>query len=209
MHYCNITLVNSKCSSIVQTPIIFKVSSICTKCESQYYRMFCYSGYLDFYVLRVSFCRKITDCYVVFWHVYIETQVLYSYSLFLWEDYFSNILNISQRIDTYLCKLPDQGFTREVLKLQTHCMYPEMEQKNYQSLKDIEDISGLKLLWTMFLRTFRSLSTSSLIVTSAFVGCLPHSCVGEIEDWKRSHQFVQSAKANIIVCSLFKHFFFR
>ena len=61
-------------------------------------------------------------------------------------DYFSNILNISQRIDTYLCKLPDQGFTREVLKLQTHCMYPEMEQKNYQSLKDIEDISGLKLL---------------------------------------------------------------
>ena len=35
-------------------------------------------------------------------------------------DYFSNILNISQRIDTYLCKLPDQGFTREVHKLQTH-----------------------------------------------------------------------------------------
>ena len=42
-------------------------------------------------------------------------------------DYFSNILNISQRIDTYLCKLPDQGFTREVHKLQTHCMFPEME----------------------------------------------------------------------------------
>ena len=61
-------------------------------------------------------------------------------------DYFFNILNISQRIDTYLGKLPDQGFSREVLKLQTHCMDLEMEQKYYQSLKDIEDINGLKLL---------------------------------------------------------------
>ena len=61
-------------------------------------------------------------------------------------DYFSNILNICQRMDTYLCKLPDQGFSREVLKLQTHCMDLEMEQKYYQSFKDIEDIKGLKLL---------------------------------------------------------------
>jgi hypothetical protein len=37
-------------------------------------------------------------------------------------DYFSNIVNIAQRIDTNLGKLPDQGFAREVLNFQTHCM---------------------------------------------------------------------------------------
>jgi len=61
-------------------------------------------------------------------------------------DYFSNIVNITQRIDTYLGKLPDQGFAREVLNFQTHCMDSEMEQKYYQALKDIEDIKGSKLL---------------------------------------------------------------
>jgi hypothetical protein len=57
-------------------------------------------------------------------------------------DYFSNIVHITQRIDTYLGK----GFAREVLNFQTHCMDPEMKQKYYQSIKDIEDINGLKLL---------------------------------------------------------------
>ena len=61
-------------------------------------------------------------------------------------DYFSNIVNITQRIDTHLGKLPDQGFTREVLNFKTHCMDSEMEQKYYQALKDIEDIKGSKLL---------------------------------------------------------------
>ena len=61
-------------------------------------------------------------------------------------NYFSNIVCITQRIDTYLCKLPDQGFAREVQNFQTHCMDPEMEQKYYQALKDIEDIKGSKLL---------------------------------------------------------------
>ena len=61
-------------------------------------------------------------------------------------DYFSNIVNITQRIDTNLGKLPDQGFAREVLNFQTHCMDSEMEQKYYQALKDIEDIKGSKLL---------------------------------------------------------------
>ena len=61
-------------------------------------------------------------------------------------DYFSNIVNITQRIDTNLGKLPDQGFAREVLNCQTHCMESEMEQQYYQSLKDIEDIKGSKLL---------------------------------------------------------------
>jgi hypothetical protein len=61
-------------------------------------------------------------------------------------DYFSNIVNITQRIDTNLGKLPDQGFAREVLNFQTHCMDSEMEQKYYQALKDIADIKGSKLL---------------------------------------------------------------
>ena len=61
-------------------------------------------------------------------------------------DYFSNIVNITQRIDTNLGKLPDQGFAREVLNFQTHCMDSEMEQKYYQALKDSEDIKGSKLL---------------------------------------------------------------
>ena len=61
-------------------------------------------------------------------------------------NYFSNIVRITQRIDTYLCKLPDQGFAREVHNFQTHCMDPEMEQKYYQALKDTEDIKGSKLL---------------------------------------------------------------
>jgi hypothetical protein len=61
-------------------------------------------------------------------------------------DYFSNIENITQRIDTNLGKLPDQGFAREVHNFQTHCMDPEMEQKYYKALKDIEDIKGSKLL---------------------------------------------------------------
>ena len=61
-------------------------------------------------------------------------------------DYFSNIVNITQRIDTNLGKLTDQGFAREVLNFQTHCMDSEMEQKYYQALKDIEDIKGSKLL---------------------------------------------------------------
>jgi hypothetical protein len=52
--------------------------------------------------------------------------------------YFSNIVNITQRIDTNLGKQPDQGFAREVLNFKTHCMDSEMEQKYYQSLKDIE-----------------------------------------------------------------------
>ena len=61
-------------------------------------------------------------------------------------DYFSNIVKITQRIDKNLGKLPDQGFAREVLNFQTHCMDSEMEQKYYQALKDIEDIKGSKLL---------------------------------------------------------------
>jgi hypothetical protein len=61
-------------------------------------------------------------------------------------DYFSNIVNITERIDTNLGKLPDQGFARKVLNYQTHCMDSEMEQKYYQALKDIEDIKGSKLL---------------------------------------------------------------
>ena len=61
-------------------------------------------------------------------------------------NYFSNIVHIARRIDTYLCKLPDQGFVREVLNFQTHSMDPEMEQKYYRDLKDIEDITGSKLL---------------------------------------------------------------
>ena len=60
--------------------------------------------------------------------------------------YFSNILNITQRIDTYLSKQQDQGFTREVLNFQTHSMDCDMEQKYYQALKDIEDMEGSKLL---------------------------------------------------------------
>ena len=62
------------------------------------------------------------------------------------KNYFSNIVRITQRIDTYLCKLPDQRFAREVLYFQTCCMDPEMEQKYYQALKDIEDITSSKLL---------------------------------------------------------------
>ena len=62
------------------------------------------------------------------------------------EKYFSNIVCITQRIDTYLCKPPDQGFAREVLNFQTHSMDPEMEQEYYQALKDIEGIEGSKLL---------------------------------------------------------------
>ena len=61
-------------------------------------------------------------------------------------DYFSNIVKITQRIDKNLGKLPDQGFAREVLNFQTHCMDFEMEQKYYQALKDIEEIKGSKLL---------------------------------------------------------------
>ena len=61
-------------------------------------------------------------------------------------NYFSNIVRITRRIDTYLCKKPDQGFAREVLNFQTHCMDFEMEQKYYQALKDIEEIKGSKLL---------------------------------------------------------------
>jgi hypothetical protein len=60
--------------------------------------------------------------------------------------YFSNILKITQRIDTYLSKQQDQGFTREVLNFQTHSMDSDMEQKYYQALKDIEDMKGSKLL---------------------------------------------------------------
>jgi hypothetical protein len=60
--------------------------------------------------------------------------------------YFSNIVNITQRIDTYLGKQSDQGFTSEVLNFQTHSMDSEMVQKYYQALKDIEDIKGSKLL---------------------------------------------------------------
>jgi hypothetical protein len=59
---------------------------------------------------------------------------------------FSDILNITQRIDTYLGKQQDQGFTREVLNFQTHSMDPDLEQKYYQALKTIEDMEGSKLL---------------------------------------------------------------
>ena len=65
-------------------------------------------------------------------------------------DYFSSIVNITQRINTYLGQPPDQGFAREVLNFQTHCMDSEMEQKYYQALKDIEDIKGSKLLVKCF-----------------------------------------------------------
>ena len=61
-------------------------------------------------------------------------------------NYFSNIVRITRRIDTYLCKKPDQGFAREVLNFQTHSMEPELETKYYRALKDIEDIKGSKLL---------------------------------------------------------------
>ena len=61
-------------------------------------------------------------------------------------DYFSNFVNITQRIDTNLGKLPDQGFAREVLNFEIHCMDFEMEQKYYQALKDIEEMKGSKLL---------------------------------------------------------------
>ena len=61
-------------------------------------------------------------------------------------DYFSNIINITQRINTYLGQPPDQGFAREVLNFQTRCMDSEMEQKYYQALKDTKDIKGSKLL---------------------------------------------------------------
>jgi hypothetical protein len=61
-------------------------------------------------------------------------------------NYCSDIVRITQRIDTYLFKPPDQGFAREVHNFQTHCMDPEMEQKYYKALKDIEDIEGSKLL---------------------------------------------------------------
>jgi hypothetical protein len=64
-------------------------------------------------------------------------------------NYFSYILSITQRIDTYLCKQSDQGFAREVLNFQTYCMDSEMEQKYYKALKDIEDMEGSKLLTTM------------------------------------------------------------
>ena len=57
-------------------------------------------------------------------------------------DYFSNIVNITQRIDTHLGKLPDQGFARKVLNFQTHCMDSEMAQTYYKTLKDIEDIKS-------------------------------------------------------------------
>jgi hypothetical protein len=60
-------------------------------------------------------------------------------------DYFSNIVNITQRIDTYLSKLPNQGFTREVLNSQTKCIDPDLEQKYYKALKVIEDMKGSKL----------------------------------------------------------------
>jgi hypothetical protein len=59
---------------------------------------------------------------------------------------FSDILNITQRIDTYLGKQQDQGFTREVLNFQTQSMDPDVEQKYYHALKTIEDIKGSKLL---------------------------------------------------------------
>jgi hypothetical protein len=59
---------------------------------------------------------------------------------------FSNIDCITQRIDTYLCKLPDQGFFRKVRNLRTCCIDPEMKQKYYQDLKDKEDMKGSKLL---------------------------------------------------------------
>jgi hypothetical protein len=62
------------------------------------------------------------------------------------KNYFSKIVRITQRIDTYLRKLPDQGFARKVHHFQTCCMDPEMEQKYYQALKDIEDMKGSKLL---------------------------------------------------------------
>jgi hypothetical protein len=57
-------------------------------------------------------------------------------------EYFSYIVNITQRIDTYL----DKQFTSEVLNSQCCCMDSEMEQKFYQALKDIEDMKGSKLL---------------------------------------------------------------
>jgi hypothetical protein len=60
--------------------------------------------------------------------------------------YFSDIVNITQRIHTHLFQISDQGFTREILNFQTHCMDSEMEQKYYKALKDIEDIKGSKLL---------------------------------------------------------------
>ena len=61
-------------------------------------------------------------------------------------NYFSNIVCITQRIDTNLCKPPDQGFTTQVRNVQYCSMDPEMEQKYYQALKDIEDIKGSKLI---------------------------------------------------------------
>ena len=61
-------------------------------------------------------------------------------------DYFSDIVNITQRIDTNLGKLPDQGFARKVLNFQTVCMDSEMAQIYHQTLKDSEDIRGSKLL---------------------------------------------------------------
>jgi hypothetical protein len=59
-------------------------------------------------------------------------------------DYFSNIVNITQRIDTYLSKLPNQGLTREVLNYQTKCIDPDLEQIYYKVLV-IEDMKGSKL----------------------------------------------------------------
>jgi hypothetical protein len=77
--------------------------------------------------------------------------------------YFSNILNIAQRIDAYLGKQQDQGFTREVLNFQTHSMDSDMEQNYYQALKNIEDIKGSKLLvFQLYLINLRGLSCPRL-----------------------------------------------
>jgi hypothetical protein len=80
------------------------------------------------------------------WVCILSTRIKAAMDLIEMNDYFFKILNITQRIDTYLGKLPAQGFSREVLHLLTHSMDPEMKPKYYQSLKDIEDINGLKLL---------------------------------------------------------------
>jgi hypothetical protein len=104
-------------------------------------------------------------------------------------DYFYNILNICQRMDTYSCKLPDQGFSREVLQLQTHYIDLEMAQNYYQSLKDIEDIKGL------------------LIVRSAVVGCFSHPCVGtsRIEnDRINLYKVVKSILSYVLLVRVFR-----
>jgi hypothetical protein len=227
MHHCNITLINPKCSSILQTPTIFKVSSFIlalffsdnpspvhtidqgrtnyarlglvvdifsnilgeimrsniapdalyrllknkmTHIEHESVNTLTNRTYdnIDFITLY-NFLRLVplldnptqgwgkqpTNANVTisddverlrFARNKIGHSIKADIDLNEMNDYFSNIVNITQRIDTYLDKLPNQGFTREVLNFQTLYMDSELTQKYYQKLNDIEDIKGLKLL---------------------------------------------------------------